>query len=310
MPVLHVPAGSSADGRVRTPSGALVPADIDPFHRALHRSPRPVCRRHDPDAPACGGWRRSAARPSAPATSGWARPTSRQPPRRPTTTTASPRRRSSWSPGTPSFVFLDSTARTGSPDRDRPGRLHLRPAVRTAPGGEPGPRTPRPWSSSPGPPRRRSSSTWTARLVGGPVPLNRSPRRWSRHADDTVTPRSRRSGRVTRRHRCGTATEDPHERPVHLVSLVDGVVVVVVPTLATFRTVSSGPTSRIRWASGESPVGPPLRMTVTAGCAVADIFALAPHGRRPGRSGPGRSATLRPGPAGVPPPWGRRLKRP
>ncbi|MBV1851320.1 cupin domain-containing protein [Catellatospora tritici] len=36
MNVLHVPAGSS-DGLVRTPSGVLLPADIDPFHRRLHR---------------------------------------------------------------------------------------------------------------------------------------------------------------------------------------------------------------------------------------------------------------------------------
>lgn len=34
---LHVPAGSAEDGLVRSPSGVLVPADIDPFHRALHR---------------------------------------------------------------------------------------------------------------------------------------------------------------------------------------------------------------------------------------------------------------------------------
>ncbi|EFC83416.1 cupin domain-containing protein [Parafrankia sp. EUN1f] len=35
MPAIHVPAGS-ADGRfVRTPSGVLLPADIDPFHRRL-----------------------------------------------------------------------------------------------------------------------------------------------------------------------------------------------------------------------------------------------------------------------------------
>ena len=33
---LHVPAGSHDDELVRTPSGVLVPADIDPFHRALH----------------------------------------------------------------------------------------------------------------------------------------------------------------------------------------------------------------------------------------------------------------------------------
>ena len=36
MPVDHVPAGSSDDGFVRSPSGVLVPAVIDPFHRALH----------------------------------------------------------------------------------------------------------------------------------------------------------------------------------------------------------------------------------------------------------------------------------
>jgi uncharacterized RmlC-like cupin family protein len=32
----HVPAGSSDDTVVRSPSGVLVPAVIDPFHRALH----------------------------------------------------------------------------------------------------------------------------------------------------------------------------------------------------------------------------------------------------------------------------------
>jgi uncharacterized RmlC-like cupin family protein len=36
MPAVHVPAGSSPDGFVRTPSGVLLPADIDPFHRRLH----------------------------------------------------------------------------------------------------------------------------------------------------------------------------------------------------------------------------------------------------------------------------------
>jgi uncharacterized RmlC-like cupin family protein len=36
MPAIHVPAGSSSDGCVRTPSGVLLPADIDPFHRRLH----------------------------------------------------------------------------------------------------------------------------------------------------------------------------------------------------------------------------------------------------------------------------------
>ncbi|MEV4847818.1 cupin domain-containing protein [Micromonospora matsumotoense] len=37
MSILHVPAGSSGDDHVRTPSGVLLPADIDPFHRRLHR---------------------------------------------------------------------------------------------------------------------------------------------------------------------------------------------------------------------------------------------------------------------------------
>jgi uncharacterized RmlC-like cupin family protein len=36
MPVTHVPAGASPDGYVQTPSGVLVPAEIDPFHRRLH----------------------------------------------------------------------------------------------------------------------------------------------------------------------------------------------------------------------------------------------------------------------------------
>ncbi|RNI21540.1 cupin domain-containing protein [Flexivirga caeni] len=36
MPIEHVPAGSGDGEFIRTPSGALVPAVIDPFHRALH----------------------------------------------------------------------------------------------------------------------------------------------------------------------------------------------------------------------------------------------------------------------------------
>lgn len=35
MPVVHSPSGSD-DPYVRTPSGVLLPADIDPFHRRLH----------------------------------------------------------------------------------------------------------------------------------------------------------------------------------------------------------------------------------------------------------------------------------
>jgi uncharacterized RmlC-like cupin family protein len=35
MPALHVPAGDHDGEFVRSPSGALVPAEIDPFHRAL-----------------------------------------------------------------------------------------------------------------------------------------------------------------------------------------------------------------------------------------------------------------------------------
>jgi uncharacterized RmlC-like cupin family protein len=37
MPPIHVPAGSASAEYVRTPSGVLLPADIDPFHRRLHR---------------------------------------------------------------------------------------------------------------------------------------------------------------------------------------------------------------------------------------------------------------------------------
>jgi uncharacterized RmlC-like cupin family protein len=37
MPAIHVPAGSTSEDLVRTPSGVLLPADIDPFHRRLHR---------------------------------------------------------------------------------------------------------------------------------------------------------------------------------------------------------------------------------------------------------------------------------
>jgi uncharacterized RmlC-like cupin family protein len=37
MPALHVPAGSADGESVRTPGGALLPADVDPFHRRLHR---------------------------------------------------------------------------------------------------------------------------------------------------------------------------------------------------------------------------------------------------------------------------------
>lgn len=36
MPALHVPADSTNEEFIRTPSGVLVPAVIDPFHRALH----------------------------------------------------------------------------------------------------------------------------------------------------------------------------------------------------------------------------------------------------------------------------------
>jgi uncharacterized RmlC-like cupin family protein len=36
MSVVHVPAGNGGE-LVRTPSGVLLPADIDPFHRRLHR---------------------------------------------------------------------------------------------------------------------------------------------------------------------------------------------------------------------------------------------------------------------------------
>ena len=35
MSATHIPSGSKDGDFVRTPSGALVPADIDPFHRAL-----------------------------------------------------------------------------------------------------------------------------------------------------------------------------------------------------------------------------------------------------------------------------------
>jgi uncharacterized RmlC-like cupin family protein len=37
MPAIHVPAGSVGAELVRTPSGVPLPADIDPFHRRLHR---------------------------------------------------------------------------------------------------------------------------------------------------------------------------------------------------------------------------------------------------------------------------------
>ncbi len=36
MSAIHVPAGSSKDAFVRSPSGVLLPADIDPFHTRLH----------------------------------------------------------------------------------------------------------------------------------------------------------------------------------------------------------------------------------------------------------------------------------
>jgi len=36
MSVEHVPAGTADGEYIRTPSGALVPAVIDPFHRVLH----------------------------------------------------------------------------------------------------------------------------------------------------------------------------------------------------------------------------------------------------------------------------------
>jgi uncharacterized RmlC-like cupin family protein len=37
MPLIHVPAGDSDQNLVPSPSGVLLPADIDPFHRRLHR---------------------------------------------------------------------------------------------------------------------------------------------------------------------------------------------------------------------------------------------------------------------------------
>ena len=36
MPLIHVPAGDPDAELVRSPSGVLVPANIDPFHRRLH----------------------------------------------------------------------------------------------------------------------------------------------------------------------------------------------------------------------------------------------------------------------------------
>jgi uncharacterized RmlC-like cupin family protein len=36
MSAIHVPAGTTPSGFVRTPSGVVLPADIDPFHRRLH----------------------------------------------------------------------------------------------------------------------------------------------------------------------------------------------------------------------------------------------------------------------------------
>jgi uncharacterized RmlC-like cupin family protein len=35
--IIHVPAGDSDQNLALTPSGVLLPADIDPFHRRLHR---------------------------------------------------------------------------------------------------------------------------------------------------------------------------------------------------------------------------------------------------------------------------------
>jgi uncharacterized RmlC-like cupin family protein len=37
MSIIHVPAGEPDQNLIRSPSGVLVPADIDPFHRRLHR---------------------------------------------------------------------------------------------------------------------------------------------------------------------------------------------------------------------------------------------------------------------------------
>ena len=58
--------------------------------------------------------------------------------------------------GHPEFVFLDDSGE--EPEEVRLAhlarRLHLRPAVRAAPRGEPGPRPRRPSSSSPAAPRR------------------------------------------------------------------------------------------------------------------------------------------------------------
>jgi uncharacterized RmlC-like cupin family protein len=37
MSAIHVPAGDAGEGPIRTPSGVLLPFDVDPFHRRLHR---------------------------------------------------------------------------------------------------------------------------------------------------------------------------------------------------------------------------------------------------------------------------------
>jgi uncharacterized RmlC-like cupin family protein len=37
MSVIHIPGDNADENLVRTPSGVLLPADIDPFHRRLHR---------------------------------------------------------------------------------------------------------------------------------------------------------------------------------------------------------------------------------------------------------------------------------
>ena len=39
MPVVHIPSDPDDRRLLRTPSGVLVPTDIDPFHRRLHRIP-------------------------------------------------------------------------------------------------------------------------------------------------------------------------------------------------------------------------------------------------------------------------------
>ena len=123
-------------------------ADGDPFHQRLRHIASGDLTSETAQS---SGMRRLAAvsgpRPG-PASCGWARPTSPRRRARRITITGSRRRPSTWSAATRSFVFLDPEGARRDAAGDQAGGLHLRPALRAAPRGEPRPGR-RPWWSSP-----------------------------------------------------------------------------------------------------------------------------------------------------------------